>query len=261
MTGKDIFTAMNHIDEELVESAAEIKEKKIVKNRTVFIKWAAVLIISLICIGGTTGIAAWNFSINVKNKFTTNDKSGVELGIKVETVSQEEFKGDIQKMFESGIYSDDSDWKLQFDSADKAIEFLGFEGLKKNELSWKEKDATVVTVGNQEGRLCSLFLDVRYEVNGFDIIESSSIRTQKSNADEISQYIYSDKETVFQEEDYVTESGKHALIITIENAKEKRYGKKALVFEGRVLYQCNVFYGNREEKKAESIIKEWLEQF
>ena len=68
---------------------------------------------------------------------------------------------------------------------------------------------------------------------------------------------------IIKEEEYVTESGKHALIMTRENVKGEKYdGKMVFMLEGSVLYNCIVNYdGDEEEKQAESLIKEWLEQF
>lgn len=257
-----MLAAMSYIDEEIVETGAELNEKDKRKNRISFARRAAVLIISLICIGTTTGFAAWSFGINLKNKFTGSDRSEAELTVEVAKVPMEAFKGDIKGLFENDMFINSSDWSMQFASVDEAVEYLGIEGLKKNELQWEEKEVKLRSLVNKE-RLYSLDLNVKYEVDGMNVLEILNIFTTEMDDDELTVILQVNTEAVFKEEEYVTESGKHALIMTRENVKGEKYdGKMVFMLEGSVLYNCIVNYdGNEEEKQAESLIKEWLEQF
>lgn len=288
LTGKDLLTAMNYLEEEIVELQPQ-KAKKTVKifgaQRTVgtVVKWAAAAAFALCFVSSSIVFAASKLNFSFLKDQDADGRDRYKLEYIVDRIPAEELTGEIQQVKEqfmaeaaNGIYSEPRGFVKSFASEKEALDYIGYDKIRETMLDVGELmvEPGVAVRGDKDGNLtrviCFTTRKIQLQTEENEQIffaQESEINTTDYPYDftGIINSNYNDKDKV-QKYEYVTKSGNSALILLLDTY-EGRGGQVRVdgyVVEGAVVYSLSINYsslGEKHTEPVEALMKQWLEQF
>lgn len=287
MTGKDVLEALNYLEDDMIESAVEDVPKK-KGGRGSLKKWSVAAAVILVCIAGGTMMKAYGLTAKLEKFFSDDETKGYELKVyPVEAFTGEvrEVEGIIKKqMKEFSVYSSQApeSWFQYFDSSEEAMNFLGFEPLKKPTWDFEEKFAALYILGNKDGKLVSASMEIGYEADGIMMHFFSVVYTEYSKeeglrgrntayenlvgmldakTEDITVSTGEEIITATSKSFYVTESMKQGLVIKFGTLQSGYTNMEGYLVEEGIIYRMNISYPEGREERAEELLHQWFEQF
>lgn len=286
LTGKDLLTAMNYLEEEIVELQPQETKKtaklfRMQRPAGRVIKWAAAAALALCFISGSVVFAASKLNFSFLNEKDSDGRSRYKLEFMVDQIPAEELTGEVQKVGEqfmadaaNGIYPVGDvprGFVADFSSEKEALDYIGYAGIKETMLDagnlWVEP--VVAVFGDREGHLshvrCSFARKIELGgIEHIDLYQGAEVYTNGYPYDFIGTIdsIFSDK---FQRYEYVTKNGCNALVLLLEDEDQcSQTLVRGYVLDGAVVYSITIshnFWTEKNTEAVEALMKQWLEQF
>lgn len=289
LTGKDLLTAINYLEEGLVEYAGQdyhpfsshqstdSGQKSITEPASVHspksrftktaLKWAAVAAALVLLLGGGVAVAAKYGILRTEPGW----ESGYEVSITSRRVTEDEFSEEVlavkQELLEDIAASKDREglpfgWIQDFDSVEEATAFIGHSQLKTPKTPGELLQTGVVVLGNDKAELLYVKFFARSALEGsrysIDMTESAVIYTT-AMFPETGGGIKEDGLT-YKDEAYLTKNGKEAMIV-MPTEYWGNSGMEGYLVDDSVVYTLWLNCGEEDHDRAMQIMKEWLDQF
>ncbi|MGN1084945.1 MAG: hypothetical protein ACI4QX_08065, partial [Lachnospiraceae bacterium] len=263
LTGKDLLTAMNYLEDEWIETEQEKKEAKVMAEHTLkkkpmgrsAMKWAAAVAAAVLLLGGGVAYAA---SLGVF-QFTASQNEklpGYLLQVETERVLAEEFTGGVtevksfllEQMAEENYSQKYPSWIKEYDSVEEARAYIGYAGLRETNVWGTPDEVRVRVIGTTDGELGEVALFKDYKVHKTQEIwmqETASIYTTecpfKYHGGGFETVEETDWKGSYRKEEYTTGSGRNAVLVFEEQEEGNRYLEGYLV-DGAVFYHLMILY-------------------
>ncbi|MBQ3514327.1 MAG: hypothetical protein IJA32_11130 [Lachnospiraceae bacterium] len=287
MTGKDVLEALNYLEDDMIESAVEdVLKKK--GGRGNLKKWSVAAAVILVCIAGGTMMKAYGLTAKLEKFISDDETKGYELKVyPVEAFTGEvqEVEGIIKKqMKEFSVYSSQApeSWFRYFDSSKEAMDYLGFEPLKRPDWDLEEKSVVLYVDGNKDGKFVSVSTEIDYEEDGIQMQYFSTVYTEYSKEEglrttnveyeslawllnakieDITANTGEEIITATSKSFYVTESMKQGMVIKFGTLQSGYTNMEGYLVEEGIIYRMNISYPEGGEERAEELLHQWFEQF
>lgn len=291
MTGKDILESLNCLDEDIIESTAEdvfVKKKGRRTIRRNVRRWSVAAAVLLVCIAGGTMMEAYGLTAKIEKFFSDDEEKGYELKVypmEAFTGEVREVEGIIKKQIEEyNVYSSQApeSWFRYFDSSKEAMDYLGFEPLKRPDWDLEEKSVVLYVDGNKDGKFVSVSMEIDYEEDGIQMQYFSTVYTEYSKEEglrttnveyeslawllnakieDITANTGEEIVTATSKSFYATESMKQGLVIKFDKLQSGRNCMEGYLVEEGIIYSMHISYQIGEEERAEELLYQWFEQF
>lgn len=287
MTSKDILESLNYLEDDIIESAAKETSAK-TKRRRNFRKWSVAAAMITVCIVGGTMMEAYGLTAKLGKFFFDDETSEYEL--KVYPI--EEFTGEVREVEniikkqieEYSVYSSQApeSWFRYFDSSKEAMDYLGFEPMKIPAWEFEEQSVVLTILGNEDGKILSVSMEIDYEVDGIRMQSFSDVYTEHSKAEgirvssgvyeylvwlldaKVENIIVDTGEEIVEASSkyvYVTKNMKQGLVLKFNELQSGYASMEGYLVEGGVIYHMHVIYQEGGEERAEGLLYQWFEQF
>jgi len=267
MTGKEILQAINELDDDLIEDAGSAELPKKGKRRGG--KWLAVAAaVVFACVTGISVAAATTeLGAKIKQFFSDPWESGYDVDLDMERVPAEVFDGNVTELkltfqkqhanYKPYMSTTPGYYRREFASSQEVLAYLGWEELRYPVWSPEEKSVALTLYGDADGVLQTVSMEVQYEVDNVRIQIFSHVYTDRWRGS-LSTGLRTNELETFTEEVFEAESGRKCLVITTGESRYGYYSKNAYLVVDNVCYTFHAAYRAGGERKAESLLKDWL---
>lgn len=274
MNEKQLFRALEYVDEEFITEALDEKKKTHPARKW----WAVAACLALVCAVSISAVALSDAGVHiteyVRNIFadTGEVETGYDIAVNVEKIPQSDIRGSIVEKAVETIRQQIKDYQPfmswtpnhymeRMDSAAQAVEFIGYEPLKLPDFGWPQTRSTVNAYGNGQGDLQNIWLETSYELPGVRMHIFACIYTEHYEG-EIStgvRTLYQDGN--FTDSEYITPNGTACLIVRSDPTERGHYCLDSYYVADNVFYNFYVVYDRGEEALAERILCQWLDEY
>lgn len=279
MTGKDLWNAMNYVEDELVENckqqstngqvytteATALRSRKSGFTKAV-IKWVAVAAAVLVFLGGSVAYAA-KYGLLRKD---IGKESGYLFSVTSRQVTEEEFSEEIRAVkqeLQKDIAASENEkntpffgWMQEFDSVADTVSFIDFAGMKVPEYPGTLTRASVVVTGNPQAEILMVEASAHYNLDKMMLTGDAMVYTTFITEELLVGTTVDDK--IFTQENYITANGREAVImVSVQPQPDKFSRMHGYLVDDSVIYNLYISYLEEDETKAMQVMKEWLDQF
>lgn len=260
MTGKDILTAMNNLEDTWIES--ENPKKKFPKA---LLKWGSIAAACIIFLGGGVAYAAIKSGLSVRDNFSHDGTAQYSIHVVSDRVSIEQLTGEIQTIetiFKDQLKDTDTPvWKQTFPSVNDALTYIGYDKLKAQEPEGILDLVFIRGMGNKAGQLTMLELYINYRIGDMLLRENATLFTTNHSANDISVGRLTNQDSAFAEEAYINANGKEAIIMTLTKSNNNYYEMNGHLADGAVLYQLSISFTESSAETAKHFMYQWLDRY
>ncbi|HKL79203.1 MAG TPA: hypothetical protein VJ888_02065 [Mobilitalea sp.] len=203
----------------------------------------------------------------VSDMNSIDEVSGFAIDFEIERWSMDTFKGQvievsdiIRKQYENVnplSSTTPSWWMREFDSIAKIQEYLGCDRLIIPTWDLEETMSTLTVIGDEEGTLEKLCVEIYYVTDNLRMQSFSYIFTEASDENS---FLYEIGDTYLQEEGLTSNGFEYDVITSSEN----EYGyicKDGFMIKNGVLYNFHLAYTAEYEKEAEARLEQWFANY
>lgn len=276
----ELLEKINGIEPDIIAEADSCqKPKRKLASRMGWIKWAAAAAVLVFVLGGVTAYAVGSkYSFG---KIVRYGERGFSATIEIEKTDFSEFKGNIrnapQRIVQqvedyvpqpswSSLYIDPCVYLKTFDSLEKAVDYLGFDGAVVPYLPYSDSEFTnkpfVIVHGDKEGRVDEVTVSAEH-------IDGNSIGMQfemiiLTNNFEGSVYRSGGVWTLEFPRTMTYETGTNAsgseygIVFAHNNYNEYCFTACYLV-KGSVLYHLHLTHADSQQETINGIVRQWAD--
>ena len=278
MSTRKFSDAMNELDARYVEEAVSYDPKA--KGKLRFSRrWPVILIaagLSVVLIG-CVAVVASGFGTRLISIFTSEktngsnvEESGYDLAVNIERIPVNQLSEEINQTGETikqqiADYNPLSSWapeywKTSFTTRKEAYEFVGYQGLKQQELGLNEQETSVNVIGDQEGKISSVWIESYYTADDLRAQVFSYIYTE-NYTEEISYGGRTTESVEFKESFYTTPNHITCQIIDASALESGYLMMDGYIVDNGVLYDLHIAYKEKDSEKAQDLLHRWADQF
>lgn len=272
MTGNDLLQAMNYLEDEMVEQAAQTSSNAQItpvhNRRSKFaktaLKWGAAAAAALLFFGGGVAYADRYGIIRTNPGW----KSGYHVDITSRRVTEDEFSEEVRAVKQE-LQKDISatkdakktpafGWIRDFNTVEETVAFIGHDNLKLPKFPGKLEQTGVVVLGNDKADILYAEAYARYSMDRVWATISCRIYTETFSyntgggiKEDGLQYV---------DETYITANGKEAFIV-IPTEYAGNHGIQGYLVEDSVIYELWISGYEKDASHIIQLMKDWLDKF